>query len=76
MSLRSRSTLPSVARIATALAGLLALLALPLRARAESGAFVVRALGDTIAIERFERHGERVSGTLLFRLARLRFDYA
>lgn len=55
---------------------MVALVALPCAARAESGAFVVSALGDTIAVERFERQGEHVTGTLLFKLARLRFDYA
>jgi alpha-beta hydrolase superfamily lysophospholipase len=39
------------------------------------GTFVMTALGDTIAIERFERRGERLEVAMLFRLASLRFDH-
>ena len=45
-------------------------------AQAASGAFVVTALGDTIAVERYTRSPARFEGALVFRLGRLRFDYA
>lgn len=45
-------------------------------ASATTGAFVVTALGDTIAVERFERSGGMMRGALVFRLARLRYDYS
>ncbi|MCE9602249.1 MAG: alpha/beta fold hydrolase [Gemmatimonadetes bacterium] len=44
-------------------------------AQAAGGAFVMTALRDTIAVERYERTGDRLEGVLLFKLARLRFDY-
>lgn len=44
-------------------------------AHAAGGAFLMTALDDTIAVERFERTGDRLEGALLFKLARLRFDY-
>ena len=48
----------------------------PARAADSHGAFVITALSDTIALERFERTGARLTGALVFRLAGLRFDYA
>lgn len=56
-------------------AAVLFVLLAPLPAVAAGGAFVVTALGDTIAIERYERTGDQLTGALVFRLARLRFDY-
>lgn len=55
--------------------GFVALAWAPARASEGSGAFVVTALGDTIALERYERTGDHLSGVLVFRLAALRFDY-
>ena len=49
--------------------------AVPARVADRHGAFVVTALNDTIALERFERSGDRLTGALVFRLAGLRFDY-
>jgi alpha-beta hydrolase superfamily lysophospholipase len=40
------------------------------------GAFVVTAFSDTIALERFERTGDKIEGTLVFRVTGQRFDYA
>jgi hypothetical protein len=48
----------------------------PASAADAGGAFVVTAHADTIALERFERTGDKFSGTLVFRLAGLRIDYA
>ncbi len=44
-------------------------------ARAEKGAFVVRAGSDTVAVENFERAGDMLTGDLVFRMAALRFQY-
>jgi alpha-beta hydrolase superfamily lysophospholipase len=40
------------------------------------GAFVMTMAADTIALERFEQTGDQCIGSLVFRLAGLRFDYA
>ncbi len=47
----------------------------PTRAADTHGAFVMLALGDTIALERYAGDERGVSGVLLFRLAGLRMDY-
>lgn len=49
--------------------------AAPARAADERGAFVVTVQSDTIALERFERVGDKLTGTMVFRPAGLRFDY-
>jgi len=56
---------------------LLIFVSAPPRAQAleDRGAFVIRAARDTISLERFERSGDRLRGSLVFRLAGLRFDY-
>lgn len=46
------------------------------RAHAESGAFVMRAGRDTVALERYTREATQLSGTTLFRPAGLRMDWA
>lgn len=51
-------------------------LAVPAHAADGRAAFVITALADTIALERFERTGEQVTGVLVFKLAALRFDYS
>ncbi len=52
-----------------------AVAAMPASATEARGAFVVTALGDTIALERYERTGGHLNGVLVFRLAAVRFDY-
>ncbi len=63
-------------RVFTASVVLMMSRAFPARAADEHGAFVVTAANDTIALERFERTGNKLAGALVFRLAGLRFDYA
>ncbi|HEY6195063.1 MAG TPA: alpha/beta hydrolase [Candidatus Eisenbacteria bacterium] len=48
----------------------------PARAAETGGAFVMTVNADTIALERFTRSGDQVTGALAFRLTGLRFDYA
>ena len=71
--------LPRRISIAVSCAGLsgLALVASgPSHAADGRGAFVVTVQADTIALERFEQVGSRITGALVFRPAGLRFDYA
>ena len=61
-------------RIALVLA-MLSLVTAPAGAAPSHGVFVLRLAADTIAVERFERTDQRVTGALAFRLAGARFDY-
>ncbi len=63
-------------RLTVALSSFAALVLTVASAHAAGGAFVMTALKDTIAVERYERKGDVLEGAMLFRLARLRFDYA
>ena len=68
---------PRIGRAAAQLFGLFMCGAIAAPAtHADSGAFVVTALGDTIAVERYERHAGQMTGAMVFRLGRLRFDYS
>lgn len=51
------------------------LLTMGARAAETQGGFVMTAGRDTIALERFERLGDRIQGAMLFKLAGLRFDH-
>lgn len=64
-----------VSRRLLAVLGPLSLLLGAPSSHASSGAFVMTALTDTIAIERYESSAGKLEGALLFRLGRLRFDY-
>jgi alpha-beta hydrolase superfamily lysophospholipase len=65
------------ARLAATMSLALALATWPAAALAagDSGAFVMTIGRDTLALERFERTGDLVKGTLLFTAASLRSDY-
>ena len=52
------------------------LVAVPSRSFAQTrGAFVMTMGADTVALERFERDGDRLSGVTLFKMMNLRTDW-